>query len=560
MNKTSSSREKMITVKFYTNYLSRMMMPNLSIFIAWMLISFLLPFFSVDQQVIQQMEQGVLTVLLPLMIAYTGGQMLAPERGGVVGAVAVLGAILATDIPQVFGAMLLGPLAGWLLYRSDSIVSKVKSGYEMLVRNFIAGAFGGLLFLGSYFLLAPLFNWFSLGSYQLVDYFVQQNVLPFIHIIVEPLKVLFFNNIVNHGLFTPLGIEAAVLNGQSVLFLIEANPGPGLGVLAAYLFLGSKRNRTNAAASVFVQAIGGIHEVYFPFVLLDPWVLLGPIIGGFSGTLIFQFLGVGLRAPASPGSILAILLNTPPSMILGVLAGIIVSTVVSFAIASVLLKRKSNTENEERKMPKMKKVTEIVVACDAGMGSSAIGASILKKQLQEAQLTFPVRYQSIYRVTDDPALLVITQRELAAIAQKQTPHAQHYVLDNFLAADEYAPLIKELQRREQDPQKSLQTEGASSLGFSTIIFLYTGKKRGSQTMAVEILSKMARQQALSLTIKKMAYEGQALDPTAVYILPKELAEKCPIPDVPLLVVDDLLTTDAYRQLLTEGVDYVFDQS
>jgi len=155
---------------------------------------------------------------------------------------------------------------------------------------------------------------------------------------------------------------------------------------------------------------------------------------------------------------------------------------------------------------------------------------------------------------------VITQRELAAIAQKQTPHAQHYVLDNFLAADEYAPLIKELQRREQDPQKSLQTEAASSLGFSTIIFLYTGKKRGSQTMAVEILSKMARQQALSLTIKKMAYEGQALDPTAVYILPKELAEKCPIPDVPLLVVDDLLTTDAYRQLLTEGVDYVFDQS
>lgn len=237
MNKTSSSREKMITVKFYTNYLSRMMMPNLSIFIAWMLISFLLPFFSVDQQVIQQMEQGVLTVLLPLMIAYTGGQMLAPERGGVVGAVAILGAILATDIPQVFGAMLLGPLAGWLLYRSDSIVSKVKSGYEMLVRNFIAGAFGGLLFLGSYFLLAPLFNWFSLGSYQLVDYFVQQNVLPFIHIIVEPLKVLFFNNIVNHGLFTPLGIEAAALNGQSVLFLIEANPGPGLGVLAAYLFL-----------------------------------------------------------------------------------------------------------------------------------------------------------------------------------------------------------------------------------------------------------------------------------------------------------------------------------
>ena len=134
------------------------------------------------------------------------------------------------------------------------------------------------------------------------------------------------------------------------------------------------------------------------------------------------------------------------------------------------------------------------------------------------------------------------------------------MLDNFLAADEYAPLIQELQRREQDPQQSLQIEAANSLGFSTIIFLYTGKKRGSQTMAVEILRKMARQQALSLTIKKMAYEGQALDPKTVYILPKELAEKCPIPDVPLLVVDDLLTTDAYRQLLTEGVDYVFDQS
>ncbi|WP_430610500.1 PTS sugar transporter [Enterococcus sp. DIV0876] len=557
MKSELATREKMDTLKFYTNYLSRMMMPNLSIFIAWMIISFVLSQLNIEPIYIQKVEKGILQLVLPLMIAYTGGELQSRGRGGIAAVVAVFGLILMTDAPQVFGAMALGPSAGWLIKHLDQLMKdKVRVGYEMITANVSVGVIGSLLFLVSYFLLAPLFEGISQASYQVVDFFVRNNVFAGIHLILEPMKVFFFNNIINHGLLTPLGIEDAAVHGSSLLFLIETNPGPGMGVLIAYCWLGAKTIRTNAATALVVQALGGIHEVYFPFVLLHPALFVAPIIGGGSGTLIFQLFDAGLKAPASPGSLLIIMANAPLSKMLGIFAGITVSTIVSFSIASVILKRPQKN-HEVKNMSNRKQITEIIVACDAGMGSSAIGASILKRQLQEAQLSIPVRYESIYRVDDQAHILLVTQKELAAIAQKKAPHAQHFHVENFLAKEEYTGLIDQIKTGDYVAPVSFIPP---STGAISLVFLYEGTVRGSQTMAVELVKKMALETRISIEISKAPLENVSFTQDTVYIISEELAQKVATEGVRLFVVKDILQIEQYRQLLTEGVDYVLNQT
>lgn len=557
MKSELATREKMNTLKFYTNYLSRMMMPNLSIFIAWMIISFALSQLNIEPVYIQKVEKGILQLVLPLMIAYTGGELQSRGRGGIAAVVAVFGLILMTDAPQVFGAMALGPSAGWLIKHLDQMMKdKVRVGYEMITANVSVGVIGSLLFLVSYFLLAPLFEGISQVSYQVVDFFVRNNVFAGIHLILEPMKVFFFNNIINHGLLTPLGIEDAAVHGSSLLFLIETNPGPGMGVLIAYCWLGAKTIRTNAATALVVQALGGIHEVYFPFVLLHPALFVAPIIGGGSGTLIFQLFDAGLKAPASPGSLLIIMANAPLSKMLGIFAGITVSTIVSFSIASVILKRPQKN-HEVKNMSNRKQITEIIVACDAGMGSSAIGASILKRQLQEAQLSIPVRYESIYRVDDQAHILLVTQKELAAIAQKKAPHVQHFHVENFLAKEEYTGLIDQIKTGDYVAPASFIPP---STGAISLVFLYEGTVRGSQTMAVELVKKMALETRISIAISKAPLENVSFTQDTVYIISEELAQKVATEGVRLFVVKDILQIEQYRQLLTEGVDYVLNQT
>lgn len=557
MKSELATRGKMDTLKFYTNYLSRMMMPNLSIFIAWMIISFVLSQLNIEPVYIQKVEKGILQLVLPLMIAYTGGELQSRGRGGIAAVVAVFGLILMTDAPQVFGAMALGPSAGWLIKHLDQLMKdKVHVGYEMITANVSVGVIGSLLFLVSYFLLAPLFEGISQASYQVVDFFVRNNVFAGIHLILEPMKVFFFNNIINHGLLTPLGIEDAAVHGSSLLFLIETNPGPGMGVLIAYCWLGAKKIRTNAATALVVQALGGIHEVYFPFVMLHPALFVAPIIGGGSGTLIFQLFDAGLKAPASPGSLLIIMANAPLSKMLGIFAGITVSTIVSFSIASVILKRPQKN-HEVKNMSNRKQITEIIVACDAGMGSSAIGASILKRQLQEAQLSIPVRYESIYRVDDQAHILLVTQKELAAIAQKKAPHAQHFHVENFLAKEEYTGLIDQIKTGDYVAPASFIPP---SRGAISLVFLYEGTVRGSQTMAVELVKKMALETRISIEISKAPLENVSFTQDTVYIISEELAQKVATEGVRLFVVKDILQIEQYRQLLTEGVDYVLNQT
>ena len=80
--------------------------------------------------------------------------------------------------------------------------------------------------------------------------------------------MLFLNNAINHGVFTPLGIEQATETGKSILFLIEAeNPGPGVGLLLAFTFFGVGAAKASAPGAAIIQFFGGIHEIYFPYAL-----------------------------------------------------------------------------------------------------------------------------------------------------------------------------------------------------------------------------------------------------------------------------------------------------
>lgn len=326
--------------------LSGMIMPNLSIFIAWSLLSLVAGYTTGNLRLaLSEVETIMIRVVLPILIGFTGGKMFEEQRGGVVAAIATVGVIVSTDVPQLFGAMFIGPLAGYTFAKIEQIfLPKVKEGYEMLTKNFLAGIVGGLLCCFGILVVAPTVESASFWLYQFSSWLIEANLLPLVHVFLEPLKVLFFNNAINHGLLTPLGLEGASQTGQSILFLLETNPGPGVGVLVAFLLFGPVGQRKTAGGATMIQLIGGIHEIYFPFVLMDPRLFLAVIAGGMSGTLVFQIFNVGLSAPASPGSLVAILANAPTEARLAVFSGIFVSFLCSFAIASLLLKRQRGTE------------------------------------------------------------------------------------------------------------------------------------------------------------------------------------------------------------------------
>lgn len=421
--------------------LSGMIMPNLSIFIAWSLLSLVAGYTTGNLRLaLSEVETIMIRVVLPILIGFTGGKMFEEQRGGVVAAIATVGVIVSTDVPQLFGAMFIGPLAGYTFAKIEQILlPKVKEGYEMLTKNFLAGIVGGLLCCFGILVVAPAVESASFWLYQFSSWLIEANLLPLVHVFLEPLKVLFFNNAINHGLLTPLGLEGTSQTGQSILFLLETNPGPGVGVLVAFLLFGPVGQRKTAGGATMIQLIGGIHEIYFPFVLMDPRLFLAVIAGGMSGTLVFQIFNVGLSAPASPGSLVAILANAPTDARLAVFSGIFVSFLCSFAIASLLLKRQRGIEPVS--MIKMKEedqvetVTpnyqQILFVCDAGMGSSAMGASLLSRQLKAVNLEMPVTYQSVHQMKWQPKTLVVIQAELKQLAQKYVPEKDMVSVQNF---------------------------------------------------------------------------------------------------------------------------------
>lgn len=465
-----------VKVQSFGRFLSNMVMPNIGAFIAWGFITALfIPTGWLPNESLGKLVGPIITYLLPLLIGYSGGRLAGGERGAVVGAITTMGIIVGSEIPMFLGAMIVGPLGGWTIKTFDkAIEGKVKSGFEMLVNNFSAGIIGMLLALLSFSFIGgvvtSLSDLLAAGVRALVD----ANLLALTSVIVEPAKILFLNNAINHGIFSPLGIQESSELGKSIFFLIEANPGPGLGILIAYMLFGKGSAKNTASSASIIHFFGGIHEIYFPYVLMNPRLILAVIAGGATGVLTNTLLGGGLVSPASPGSIIAVLAMTPAGGHLAVIASVILSCVVTFVIASVLLKMQKEEasddalESAQAEMAAMKaqskggavaadaavagdfsNVHKIYVSCDAGMGSSAMGASMLRKKVQAAGLNVEVQNVAINDLPQD-AQLVVTHKDLTARAQKQVQTAQHLSLNNFLDGVFYDGLVAKLTANSTD--------------------------------------------------------------------------------------------------------------
>ncbi|CZQ97287.1 phosphotransferase system eiib component type 2/3 [Trichococcus flocculiformis] len=530
------------------HYLSGMIMPNVSVFITWGIITTLIQYLRGPlQSSFLEMDRLMIQFLFPVLIAYTGGRLIE-NRAGVVAAVAVIGMLTESEDPQILGAMVIGPLIGWIVFLFDKyVLPKVKPGYEMLVRNFSAGILGMLFGYLSLVFIGPIIAGITNQIGLFVGWLIQRNLLLFTNLFIEPLKVLFLNNTLNHGILTPLGIEQAGDAGTSILFLIETNPGPGLGVLLAFILFSRKELKATASGAFMIHLFGGIHEIYFPFVLLNPLLFAAVILGGMSGTLIFEMFQVGLKVPASPGSIVVILANAPQEMLLGVASGIAGSTLVSFIIAALVIRKDQTKKEISEKVTKVTEIRTILFACDAGMGSSAMGASLMRQQLQASGISIPVDYTSIYRVNDDPHLLLITQNELKHLAEIQAPHAQLVTIGNFLDQEEYTKVITML-TDEQENEMIPEAIG-KKLPYQKVIFLYADGVRGSQTMAVQAFRNLAEKQNIGVDVEKQPLEQLIADQHNLYIVTEAFAAENELPKGPLLVVEHLIATNKYEKLL-----------
>lgn len=548
---TSGMNKARVGVQRFGTFLSGMIMPNIAAFIAWGFITMLFiavgwlgwwepvspllgGFGNADvinwpgaMTAIALDEDGnpfnqfvglvgpMITYLLPLLIANTGGRMVYGERGGVVATIATMGVIVGTNIPMFLGAMIMGPFAALVTKWMDKIWDgKIRPGFEMLVNNFSAGILGMLLAILGFFVFGPAILWVSDILGLAVGFLVTAGLLPLVSIIVEPAKVLFLNNAINHGVFTPLGIEQASETGKSILFLIEANPGPGLGLLLAFTFFGIGAAKASAPGAIIIQFFGGIHEIYFPYALSKPMTILALIAGGATGVTTNMLLNGGLAFPAAPGSIIAVTAaaSSPAAggfaNLMVVYLSVLLAATVTFLVSAIILRasRKrdllaeadafgaaiSQTEankgkssaamdalrasdgkdrtairDAEEAVDKLeteaetagladggvlttKVVKNIVFACDAGMGSSAMGASVLRNKIKKAGIEDVTVVNKAIANLDASADLVITQNQLTDRARQQTPNAVHVSVDNFMNSPKYDEVVDLVRAQHQD--------------------------------------------------------------------------------------------------------------
>lgn len=319
--------------------------------------------------------------------------------------------------------------------------------------------------------------------------------------------MLFLNNAISQGIFAPLGVEQAAEAGKSIFFLLSSNPGPGLGLLLAYWLYGKGTAKEAAPSAMIIHFFGGIHEMYFPYVLMKPKLIIATIAGWMGGYVTFNLVGAGLIAYPSPGSIISYMLMTPKGDYLLTLSGVVVATAISFLLSMLILKldkseeedfqssismmegfkgKKSKyfdsvkakaeqgedsipteetaalTEDKEAvvsddKEPQEKNengirftgpVHKIIFACDAGMGSSAMGASVLRKKVQTAGLDIEVANSAIEQIPED-ADVIVCHEGLYDRAKSVAPNGNFVVITNFLSAPEYEELIARLKENQQ---------------------------------------------------------------------------------------------------------------
>ncbi len=441
-------------IQKFGKFLSSMVMPNIGALIAF---GFLAALFIdtgwMPNKALSSLVGPMLTYLIPVLIASTGGYLVAGDRGRVIGAIAVIGAILSDlNITMLMGAMIMGPLAGLVIKTFDKAMeNRMPAGFEMLINNFSIGILGMIMAIIGYLVVGPIMAAILAILSVAVDTLVQNNLLPLIAIFIEPAKVLFLNNAINHGIFTPLATAQVLEHGKSILYMLEANPGPGLGVLLAYmLFCKDKTTKDSAPSAIIIHLFGGIHEIYFPYVLMNPVVIIAPIVGNIAAIFWFTMTGAGLAGPASPGSIIAFMMMAPGGETLFVLGGVVIAAAVSFAVASPIIKmagsksledaqnevaaRKAQSKGMAPSFTGLEKadVKKIIFACDAGMGSSAMGATKFRNRIKTQRPEIVVKNSSVDTIPADCDIAVV-QATLADRARKSAPQAQLITIGNFLA-------------------------------------------------------------------------------------------------------------------------------
>ena len=412
-------------VQRFGRSLSAMVMPNIGAFIAWGLITAMfIPGGWLPNEHLAKMVSPMLKYLLPTLIAFTAGKNVSGYRGGVAGAVAAMGVIIGTDTPMFLGAMIMGPIAGWCVKKFDNLVKgKVGAGFEMLVDNFSLGIIAMLLAIAGYLLIGGVVEGLSNALGSGVNWMLRHKLNPLLSLIVDPAKVVFLNNAVNHGIMTPLGIQQAAEMGHSMLFLVDPNPGPGLGILLACWVFGKGMTKQSAPGAAVIQLFGGIHEIYFPYVLARPLLLLPVIIGNICALSFFTLTDFGLVAPASPGSLISIILMSPRGRTLIGILGVFIATAISFLLSIPIIKARPDFQGENENAPSAEAgasikplpgtIRKIVFACDAGMGSSALGATRFKARLMKNGLGSITCTNSAVDSIPDDADIVVCQSNLA---------------------------------------------------------------------------------------------------------------------------------------------------
>ena len=437
----------------FGKFLSAMVMPNIGAFIAW---GFITAIFIADgwwpNEQLASIQPYMLTYLLPILIAATGGRMIAKDRGMVMGAIAIVGCIAGVGgtegQPMLMAAMIMGPFAGWVIKKFDQMMEgHMPAGFEMLINNFSVGILGMILAIIGYYFIGPVMTGILSVLSAGVALLINNSLLPLVAIFIEPAKVLFLNNAINHGIFTPIGVEQAVEAGKSIMYMLESNPGPGLGVLLAYwLFSADKTTKDSAPGAIIIHFLGGIHEIYFPYILMNPVVIIAPILGNICAITFYTLFNCGLKGPASPGSIIAYLSMAPKGETLMVLLGVLIAAGVSFLVASPIIKlsnaKGTSLEAAKDQMQTMKAQSKgqksiltakkIVFACDAGMGSSAMGATKFRNRLKAVRPDIVVTNTSVDNIPSDCDIAVV-QTVLADRARECAPNAVLITIGNFLA-------------------------------------------------------------------------------------------------------------------------------
>ncbi len=469
-------------VQQFGKFLSAMVMPNIGALIAF---GFMAALFIdtgwIPNKNFNTMVGPMLSYLIPILIASTGGKMVGGDRGRVVGAIAVIGAIMSnTDITMLMAAMIMGPLGGFCIKKFDQLMEgRMPAGFEMLINNFSVGIIGLILALLGYVAIGPLMSAILAVLTAGVNVLIRNSLLPLVAIFIEPAKVLFLNNAINHGVFTPIATGQANELGKSIMYMLEANPGPGLGVLLAYMFFcKDTTTKQSAPGAVIIHLFGGIHEIYFPYILMNPAVIAAPIVGNMVAIFWFNLTGCGLRGPASPGSIIAFLMMTPASDMWKVIVGVVLAAAVSFVIASPIVKMSGSKslEDAQSEMAARKAeakgqtaavevkdssaVKKIIFACDAGMGSSAMGATKFRKRIQGVRPDIKVTNTSVDNIPSDCDIAVV-QTTLVERARKSAPQAQIITIGNFLSDPNLDALYDKLSKEEADSTEGEEQAAAT---------------------------------------------------------------------------------------------------